>query len=63
MIFILFLSGIQASFAVSPDQLYDEVWRLINLKYVDQTDNSQDWNIWRHRYDGKMRTKEDAYMI
>ena len=62
MIFILFLSGIQASFAVSPDQLYDEVWRLINLKYVDQTDNSQDWNIWRHRYDGKMRTKEDAYI-
>lgn len=62
MIFILFLSGIQASFAVSPDQLYDEVWRLINLKYVDQTDNSQDWNIWRHRYNGKMRTKEDAYI-
>lgn len=62
MILMMFLSGLQASFAVSPDQLYDEVWRLINLKYVDQTDNSQDWNIWRHRYDGKMKSKEDAYV-
>jgi len=62
MILMLFLTGIQAGFAASPDQLYDEVWRLINLKYVDQTDNSQDWNIWRHRYDGKMKTKEDAYV-
>ncbi|MCD8377832.1 MAG: S41 family peptidase [Candidatus Gastranaerophilales bacterium] len=61
MIFMLFISGMQSGFAVSPDQLYDEVWRLINLKYVDQTDNSQDWDIWRHRYDGKMKTKEDAY--
>lgn len=62
MILMMFLTGLQTSFAVSPDQLYDEVWRLINLKYVDQTDNSQDWNIWRHRYDGKMKTKEDAYV-
>lgn len=62
MLFVLVLSGLQSSFAVTPDQLYDEVWRLINLKYVDQTDNSQDWNIWRHRYDGRMKTKEDAYV-
>ena len=55
-------SGIQAAFAVTPAQLYDEVWRLINMKYVDQTDNSQDWSIWRHKYDGKMKTKEDAYV-
>ena len=57
----MFFAGIPAGFAVTPEQLYDEVWRLINLKYVDQTDNSQDWNIWRHRYDGKMKTKEDSY--
>ncbi len=59
---MLFMGGIQASFAVTPAQLYDEVWRLINLKYVDQTDNSQDWNIWRHKYDRQMKTKEDAYV-
>ena len=62
MLFMMFFASIQTGFAASPDQLYDEVWRLINLKYVDQTDNSQDWNIWRHKYDGKMRTKEDAYV-
>ena len=62
MVVMMFFAGIQTGFAASPDQLYDEVWRLINLKYVDQTDNSQDWNIWRHKYDGKMKTKEDAYV-
>lgn len=53
---------IPSAFGASPDQLYDEVWRLINLKYVDQTDNCQDWNIWRNKYDGKLKTKEDAYV-
>lgn len=62
MAFTLALSGIQACFAVTPAQLYDEVWRLINLKYVDQTDNSQDWSIWRHKYDSQLKTKEDAYV-
>lgn len=61
-VFLIFMGGIQSSFAATPQQLYDEVWRLINLKYVDQTDNSQDWNIWRHRYDKQMKTKEDAYV-
>lgn len=59
---MMLFSGVQACFAVTPAQLYDEVWRLINLKYVDQTDNSQDWNIWRHKYDKQMKTKEDAYV-
>ena len=62
MFFALLFSGLQTCFAVTPAQLYDEVWRLINLKYVDQTDNSQDWAIWRHRYDNQMKTKEDAYV-
>jgi carboxyl-terminal processing protease len=54
--------GIPSVFGATPNQLYDEVWRLINLKYVDQTDNSQDWNIWRHKYDNVLKTKEDAYV-
>ena len=61
-VIMMLFSGVQACFAVTPAQLYDEVWRLINLKYVDQTDNSQDWNIWRHKYDKQMKTKEDAYV-
>lgn len=42
--------------------LYDNVWRLINTKYVDQTSNMQDWGIWRHKYDNYIKTDEDAYV-
>ncbi len=48
--------------AASPVELYDNVWRLINSKYVDQTNNEQNWNIWRHRYDNVIKTPEDAYV-
>lgn len=48
--------------AYSPVDLYDQVWRLINIKFVDQTNNSQDWTKWRHKYDDKIMTNEDAYV-
>ena len=48
--------------ATTPVELYDQVWRLVNLKYVDQTNNSQNWNKWRHKYDNKIKTNEDAYV-
>ena len=48
--------------AYSPVDLYDQVWRLINVKFVDQTNNSQDWSKWRHKYDDKIMTNEDAYV-
>ncbi len=48
--------------AATPIELYDNVWRLINAKYVDQTNNEQDWSSWRHRYDNVIRTNEDAYV-
>lgn len=50
------------AFAYQPSDLYDNVWRLINTKYVDQTDNMQDWNSWRHKYDNSIKTDEDAYV-
>ena len=49
-------------FAYGPVDLYDNVWRLINNKFVDQTNNNQDWASWRHRYDDKIKTNEDAYV-
>lgn len=52
-------SNVQAS---TPTELYDNVWRLINAKYVDQTNNEQDWGKWRHKYDNVIRTQEDAYV-
>lgn len=48
--------------AFTPQQLYDNVWKLVNIKYVDQTNNHQDWNRWRHKYDAQIKSDEDAYV-
>ena len=48
--------------ASTPVELYDNVWRLINSKYVDQTNNEQDWRKWRHKYDNVIKTDADAYV-
>ena len=50
------------SMASTPVELYDNVWRLVNTKFVDQTNNSQDWSKWRHKYDKVIKTNEDAYV-
>ena len=49
-------------FAYSPVDLYDNVWRLINSKFVDQSNNQQNWAKWRHKYYNQNRTNEDAYV-
>ena len=46
---------------IEPEQLYQRVWDLIRKDYVDQTFNGQDWNIWKNRYKGKLKTLEDAH--
>lgn len=48
--------------ATSPQALYDEVWKLVNSRFVDFTKNGQNWSIWRHRYDNQLKTEEDAYV-
>ena len=48
--------------AYTPVDLYDQVWRLINTKFVDQTNNAQDWDKWRHKYDNQIVTNDDAYV-
>lgn len=60
VIFSFILSN--AAFASPSTDLYDNVWRLINTKYVDQTDNQQDWNQWRHKYDSCINSYDDAYV-
>ena len=49
-------------FAYSPQQLYDQVWKLVNTKYVDHTNNEQDWKRWKNKYDKVIKTDEDAYV-
>ena len=46
----------------TPVDLYDNVWKLVNSKFVDQTNNCQDWKKWRHKYDNQIKTNEDAYV-
>ncbi len=41
---------------------YDMVWKIVNSKYLDQTNNGQNWYRWRHKYDDKIKTPEDAYV-
>ncbi|OGI00270.1 MAG: hypothetical protein A2Y25_01415 [Candidatus Melainabacteria bacterium GWF2_37_15] len=52
----------QATFADTPRDLYDEVWKLVNSKYVDVNQNGQNWHRWRHKYDSVIQTNEDAYV-
>ncbi len=60
----IFITGFNATrvMAYTPCDLYDKVWTLINNKFVDQSNNSQDWHRWRHKYDDKIKTNEDAYV-
>ena len=51
------------AFALTPQGLYDKAWRLINSKYVDETQNQQNWNRWRHKYDNVIVDEEDAYVV
>ena len=60
MLFAGFVTG--QVFAYEPSELYDNVWKLISKKYVDQTNNHQNWDEWRYKYDGKIKTEEDAYV-
>ena len=54
--------GTGKAFAATPAELYDDVWKIVNKKYYDPTNNAQDWNKWRYRYENKLKTKEDAYV-
>ena len=64
MVLVLFLiTNIQnPAMALSPQSLYDRAWRLINSKYVDDTQNQQNWERWRHKYDDVIVDEEDAYV-
>ena len=42
--------------------LYDQVWKLVNSKYVDKTNNKQTWERWRYKYDNFIKTPEDSYV-
>lgn len=49
-------------FAYTPQSLYDDVWKLVKVNYLDINQNGQDWKRWRHKYDGVIKSDEDAYV-
>ena len=51
-----------AAMAESDAQLYDMVWKTVNSKFIDRTNNGQDWQKWRYKYDDYIKTPEDAYI-
>ncbi|HEY9745388.1 MAG TPA: hypothetical protein V6C99_04135, partial [Oculatellaceae cyanobacterium] len=57
---ISFAITIQQGFAYTPQSLYDEVWKLVNTRFVNEDKNGQDWRIWRHRYDHLLQDEADA---
>ena len=48
--------------AESDSVLYDMVWKIVNSKFLDRTNNGQDWKKWRHKYDDYIKTPEDSYV-
>ncbi len=55
-------SQTQAFFQDSPKELVDEVWQVINKRYVDATFNGKDWRAIRTEYlEKEYASKEDAY--
>lgn len=45
---------------ISSQKLFDNSWKIISKKYINADLNSQDWNYWKKRYEGKIKTDDDA---
>ena len=43
-----------------PQRFFDKTWKVISKDYYEPTLNHQDWSRWRVRYQGKIKTQEDA---
>lgn len=51
--------------SITPAQVYDKAWTLIKENFYLETYSappaSQNWERWRHRYDGKLKSEDDAH--
>ena len=61
LLFIVLLLGSNLAFC-EVNSLYDQVWKLVNTKFVDKTNNKQNWQRWRYKYDNVIKTPEDSYV-
>ena len=51
----------KAKIVLSPQELYRKAWGLIKDSYYEQKFGGQSWQRWEHKYDGKLKTQEDAH--
>lgn len=56
----VFSMVVSNAFSYSPTKLYDDVWVLIDAKYVDRSVNTSEWSRWRHKYDNSIKNDADA---
>ena len=45
---------------VLPQKLFDKTWKIIYKDYYEPSLNHQDWTRWKVRYQGKIKTNDDA---
>jgi len=41
------------------DRTYDEIWNLVDAHFLYR-ERLRNWAVWRHKFDGKMKTRESA---
>jgi carboxyl-terminal processing protease len=46
---------------IPPEQLYHKAWVMIGDMFYDKKFGGQEWSRWKHRYDGKLKTADDAH--
>lgn len=44
----------------TPQKLFEKAWKIIYKDYYEPSLNHQDWERWKTRYQGKIRTDDDA---
>lgn len=54
--------GSMNCYAAAEFDLYDQAWNNINQKYVDKTNNEQNWLRWKNRYAKYIKSPEDCYV-
>src|ERR1700733_9485258 len=61
-IFILSLSYQPAQGHRSqPQEIYHRAWQLVRDNYYDPSFNNRDWNELEHKYDGQIKSNDDAF--
>ena len=45
---------------VAPQKLFDKTWKIINKEFYEPSLNHQNWARWKYRYQGQIKTEDDA---